>query len=366
MMALLFVAAALLLVWGAQRWLARHSLDGIEGDMTLDRAVVEPEEEFTLRILLRNTGRRPVPFVRVKLYFPYGIFPRDPAHTIRDIERRGNTVTYSAWLRPRQEVEFQLPVSIPKRGRYVLQHLMLYGGDFLGVDQHSREAGRFLEVIVPPKEAPDVTLRGRMGGVNGNHTVNRFLYEDAMLTAGCRPYTGQEPMKNILWKQSARGLGLMVKKFETTTEPKLTVLLNVDTGSAGEEELERCLSLTRTVCRILEEKAVTYELHTNARYDLLSSAIVMGTQRAREALEVRQGLGEAHFRRVLENLGRATGETTLSVAAFLEKAMGEGEVHSRILITSRSAMPEAAQLARLRAACGGKLQIFTPEEESYQ
>lgn len=363
---LLFVAAAIGLAWAAQRWLGRHSLDDVQAEAVLEQNVAEPDEPFVLRITLRNTGHRPVPFVRAKMYFPRGITPQDPAHTVRDIERRGSTVSYSAWLSPRQETEFRLPLCIAQRGRYVLQHLFVYGGDFLGLTEQVKEIKRFQEIVIAPREAPAQKLRGRLGGMTGNHSANRFLYEDAILTAGCRPYTGQEPMKSILWKQSARGIGLMVKKYDYTTEPKLTVLLNVDLKGDSSEEadaaLESLLSLARTTCRVLEEKAVTYELLTNAQYDLVSNMFAAGSQSAREALEVRQGLGAAHFHRVLQNLGRATRDTTMSAEAFLERALGDPESHSRILLTTRQGMPDAAMVARLRTACSGSLQVLTPED----
>lgn len=58
-----------------------------------------------------------------------------------------------------------------------------------------------------------------LGGFLGELSVNRYLYEDPILTAGYRSYTSGDPMRSIAWKQSVQGQGLMVKKWDYTTEP---------------------------------------------------------------------------------------------------------------------------------------------------
>ena len=69
-------------------------------------------------------------------------------------------------------------------------------------------------------------------------------------------------MRSISWKQSARGMGLISKKYDSTTEPRVTVLVQADAPSEEQmQQVEDCYSMARTVCRrILEEKAVSYRL----------------------------------------------------------------------------------------------------------
>ena len=51
-----------------------------------------------------------------------------------------------------------------------------------------------------------------LGGFLGELSVNRYLYEDPILTAGYRPYTSGDPMRSIAWKQSVRGTGTYGQK----------------------------------------------------------------------------------------------------------------------------------------------------------
>lgn len=358
--ALLVVALALLLEW----WLCRYGLRAVQEEFCPEQSVVEPGETVWLRVRLKNTGRLLLPYLRASLVFPPGIIPCDEGHARQDVDRQFVAVSYSVWLKPRQERDLRIPVRIPRRGRYILPRLTVKGGDFLGVAEPLRELNRFNEVVVAPAPAPEPPVQLRLGGLLGDLSVNRFLFEDPILTAGCREYTGREPMRQISWAQSARGRGLMVKQPDYTTEPVVTVLVNVAVRSTGlGGQVEECFSLARTVCAVLERRMIPYSLALNSvlEYGRTNHMAYAGGQ---NPAKLKQGLGETHFRRALELLGRATSRVDLPGEPFLLRAAGEGGVHCRILITTRDGMPPAGAVAQLRAASGGELLVITPQEEA--
>ena len=168
---------------------------------------------------------------------------------------------------------------LERRGRYVLEPMQVIGGDFLGLVEQSRTERGFHELIVPPRECALPELEEMLGGFLGELSVNRYLYEDPILTAGYRPYTSGDPMRSIAWKQSVRGQGLMVKKWDYTTEPRAVVLVHADTKDYDHPEpAELCYSMARTICRRLEEKAVSYRFAANAAFDLLLNAALSGEE----------------------------------------------------------------------------------------
>ncbi len=65
---------------------------------------------------------------------------------------------------------------------------------------------------------------------------------------------------------TARFGKLMVKKYDHTLEPTVTVLLNVECpgNEPDTESVERCFSLARTVCEAFEERRIKYGFITNA------------------------------------------------------------------------------------------------------
>ena len=165
-------------------------------------------------------------------------------------------------------------------------------------------------------------------------------------------------MRAIAWKQSVRGQGLMVKKWDYTTEPRAVVLVHADTKDYDHPEpAELCYSMARTVCRRLEEKAVSYRFAANAAFDLLLNAALSGEE-WRKPLETPQGYGPEHYRRVLEILGRATGQTVLSCARFCAEYYHPQEQVSCIVVTTE---PEEAVRAAVRPLPGIPLLVLTPE-----
>ena len=338
-MMLFFVIVLVLAVGLLQHRMAANSLESVREEYYPDGAVVEIGEEFHLVIRLENAGRRYLPFVRVQMDLPW----------VQDLNAKVMTVKRSTWLKPHEQIEFKIPLSVSARGRYVMPGLEISCGDFLGLKEKKRTLERFHEIVVPPRETGILEIETVLGGFLGDRSVSRFLYEDPVLTAGYREYTGREPMKMISWKQSSRGQGLVVKTCDHTVEPMVSVLLNTDGRKRKNTELlEVCFSLARTVCGILEEKGISYDFSMNAMMAGLST----------EPDELREGLGSRHFSRILECLGRATGEVTSSWPVFLERAAGKGMMRARILITVDDEAENTPVLARLREASGGNLLVL--------
>lgn len=330
-------------------------LDSVKEDHWIDTAIIEPDEKFHIVISLKNTGRGMIPFLRVTETLPHRMdLLTENDGCVREF-RDSKQVTYTTWLRPRQEVRKYLPVSASRRGRYFLQEMVLGGGDFLGLSERTRNYNRFREVVVIPKAAPEQAIGEVLGGFMGDVSVRRFIMEDPVLTLGYREYTGREPMKMISWTQSARGMGLMVKKYDYTLEPAVSVLLNIESAvDSCEEEIERCFSLTRTVCGTLEERGIQYDFATNA--------VIAGAMSDLSTMS--EGLGSRHFEGVLEALGRATHTVSGSADKLLEgsASAGYGSARGRILITPDRTALHPRTLNRLREVSGGNLLVIAVSE----
>lgn len=347
----IFLIVVVLLALLLQKVLVGKDLDLIEADHRPDVSVVEPEEQFHVEVSLRNKSRRIIPFLKVCENFVSGIDPVgcEGTRDVLDVCR----VEFSTWLRPRQSLKRSIPVSAAARGRYVLREFNLSTGDFLGLREETKVCGSFREVVVAPRELSIERLGDMFGGFLGDVSVNRFIMEDPILTLGYREYTGREPMKMISWSQSARGGGLMVKKYDYTLEPTVSVLLNVETQAQnGEELLETCFSLARTVCGMLEHRGVKYSFASNS---LLAGAPT-------DPGATGEGLGRRHFMGILECLGRATYSNNISARRLLEKEASRGTAAGCILITPGGEDEPVHAITSLREAVGGNLMILRASE----
>lgn len=347
---MIFIAIVVVAALVMQLVLLRNGLEYVEADHRPDVQVAEPDEPFHLDVFLRNKTRRFVPFLQVKEFFDEGITPLNggvPGGVVK-----GYHVSFTAWLRPGQRMKRPISLSVSQRGRYVLRPFQLYSGDFLGLRERSKDCGRFTELIVAPKPFPNQAISEVFGGFMGDVSVTRFIMEDPVLTLGYREYTGREPMKMISWTQSARGNGLMVKKYDYTLEPTVSVLLNVEVGLGREPLVEDCFSLARTVCTMLEQKGVKYRFTSNCELAGMSSFPDAGAE----------GLGWHHFQGILEHLGRATYTPRISFTRMLEQEAHRGSATGRILITPGVEHEPIQAINRLRESAGGNLLIIRASE----
>ncbi len=348
---LVFLAALALLL---QRSAQNRGTDSLTVRHRLSDVLVEPDQPFRLIISLENRSRHFFPFLRWSEHLP-GEAEVQGESQVSDALREGKVVSGTTWLKPRQGLEKPVTLSLPRRGRYLFRELSVSRGDFLGLQEERFSCSDICEVVVMPREAADPQLDQVLGGFLGDVSVRRFLFEDPVLTLGFREYTGREPMKNISWTQSARAGQLMVKNFDYTAEPSLSIVLNVECSQEdGVQRIEQCFRLARTVCRKMEDQGVSYDFHTNAQTlgELASWRYVS------------QGLGPRHFYGILEGLGRADGTAACSCQELLEGIARTPGPRTGVIFITPVRDPAAGQwTARLADLFGGQLLTLTADPE---
>ena len=352
-MTLLFLGILAALALLLQQRAQKRGLTGVEAQHRLSVRLAEPEERFQLILSLENRSRRFQPFLRWSLRIPEEMEVWDGS-AVSDDRLGGKLVSGTTWLRPRQGLEKPISVSISRRGRYLLRELTIGRGDFLGLREERFSCGNLREVVIFPREAPDQPLRQVLGGFLGDVSVRRFLFEDPVLTLGYREYTGREPMKSISWPQSAKAGHLMVKNFDYTADPSLSLVLNVECGQPDAEPwIERCYSLARTVCQELENRGIPYDFYTNAQMlGELSSWRHMA-----------KGLGPRHFRGILEGLGRASCLPACSCGQLLaDVARTPSGQDGVIFLTPAREADTEKWTGRLARLFGGQILVLTGEE----
>lgn len=349
---LLFLIMLIIVAAAAEKWSLEHGLDGVFHESRPAQKLVEPNEEFTYISKLTNTSRRFVPFVMVKQSMPRLAASKQVELHLPSAGDGDAVMTDTCYLMPRQCIEKKVALSIPKRGAYQFRGATLYGGDFLGVNETPVTLAQYREIVVVPKPYDGAELKETLGGYLGDVSVNRFIHEDPVLTAGFREYTGREPMKMIAWNKTAAQRTLMVKQYDYTVEPRATVLVNTEYGK-NIQALENCLSAARSVCEQLEDKKVQYAFMTNG-----ATAGVYAKWRS-----VEEGLGQKHLSFVLEGLGRVlaanTDEPFVETLARAKHSAQQGRGH--IIITPGTGNDAAWLFANeeLERACGVKSLIIS-------
>ena len=351
---IVFVVMLVLVGVAAELYSLKHALDGVSYDIRFSRAVVEPEEPLQLITVLTNRRRRFMPWIMVRQNVPDNLKTDKPLYT--NIFPSATQLQNTMYMMPRQRLTRRTPISLPDRGRYLFSGARIFGGDFLGLSERAMDYAVQRELVVRPRASGGIDIRTLLSGTMGLTSVNRFIFEDPILTLGFREYTGREPMKQIAWAQSARLNQLMVRQCDHTVERTVTVIFNVDTllfDSYGHQIIERCCSLARAVCEALEESHIPWAFISNAT----------AAGRPRGFGQVNDGLGEAHLNTVLEGLGRVDYTCWESLEALLGRAaLGGAMGRAHILITPSSREAGHALLEKLRLRCGQAVIPLTGEE----
>lgn len=353
-MSMAFLILLILAALALQTRTAGKGLERLTADYSADRKTVDPGERFTIELTVRNTGKRRVSCLKAEVLFDRAFFlcGRD-GEMIRDAERGGARFSESVRLQGGQTVRFRIPVQVRERGRYVLTHPELAAGDFLGIGESRKTLSFYREVVVAPGELPEAVISLAAGGFLGEWSVSRFLFEDPLMIRGFREYTGREPMGRISWTQSARRGDWMVKEYDHTAEPSVSVLLDVDTEILPRERSELCFSAARTVCSFLEGQRVPYEFRTNAAMDGTVSTLS----------GVARGIGEAHHAEVLECLGRALARAAwpreeLQEAASVGSRQNFSTVSGAIVILPDKKHRSGWELWEAQEQAGGRKVLF--------
>jgi uncharacterized protein (DUF58 family) len=181
-----------------------------------DRAFVG--DEITVELVVRNTGRLPIPWVQVGIGVP--------------VELRGAPVPDQVvTLGPYAERTLRYPVVCRRRGLYSLGTLFVETGDILGLTEHFSAVYAPGTVLVYPSIVP---LRG-LGLPARSPTIavpaRLPLFEDASRLVGVREYQQGDSWRRIHWPATAGSGRLAVKQWQPSTARETLICLDLDLAS---------------------------------------------------------------------------------------------------------------------------------------
>ncbi len=341
---LLFTVVILALFEIASR---RMDLRNLSVFFSLDTKLAEPGETVTLRYTVRNTGIFPILYAGLSFRLDTVFTPEENEEFLRQhavSDFAGTRISYHFFLGPHRQFSGKLRFSVNRRGVHSLGGYYLEFGDFLGLKPRLITGETNLRIICTAQSCQTPAIEA-LGGELGSVSVRRFLYDDPTMILGYRDYSGREPMKQISWSQSAKANRLIVRQHDFTTDHSAVVIVNIDPTSR--RLMERCLSLTGSVCRLLEREKIPYAMLSNG--DLHSLA---------------EGLGTSHLFFIQRRIGlsRLTGYTGFSsvIEACLQRKKA-GCTH--IVITPSLDEDIQAAVRRLERYIDLKPVVLCAEEE---
>ena len=311
-------------------------------------SLTEPDEIVTMTYQIQNTSALPIPFVSFSFRFPDGVEVRESADWI-EAHRIGGSLSqmysFDVNLRAHRGLRGKIHLCLKERGLYEMGTAYIETGDFLGFRSAVRHTDIRDRIICTARAFPEGPKVEPLGGYLGDISVRRFIMEDPSLILGYREYTGAEPLKSISWLQTARTGALTVKKHDFTVDTDVAVILDVE--QCPKAVAERCLSLVRTVCDVLEERRIPFSVLSNG--DLFATA---------------KGSGRMHNFEVQRRIGLARFTRYYSLQSLFDHWSGPGfSQRGSIVIAPRYTEALAADLARFQSRSGVKALLLLGEEE---
>lgn len=225
-------------------------------DLEVDRELVPPRtragQQVTVRLHLRNEGRRALPLVLLDDRVP----PELAAHArfaISGVEAGGRRAA-AYEIRP------------PRRGRYRIGPLAISYVDPFGLAATTRAAAATADLLVHPRieklRLPREPGTRRSTASSALRQLSGARGEDFYTM---REYAQGDDLRKIHWPSTAKRGKPMIRQEETPWHTRTMILLDDDTGNAGGEHaaFERAVEAAASLADLYYRSAYTFRLLTS-------------------------------------------------------------------------------------------------------
>lgn len=213
-------------------------------------------DKLELVEVIRNVKIMPVPWLRAESRIsPHLRFGSAAISEEREISanRYHRSVFF---MGPFSQITRRHHVTCLKRGHYEAGSVALTAGDLFGFSQKTRQLNIDCALDVYPRILGEDELDTPSTRWQGELAVKRWIMPDPFLTSGVRDYRAGDPMRDIHWRASARMGQLQVKVRDYTADPRMMVVLNVQTSEEQwgdlmdyeQEGIEQGIRIAATLC----------------------------------------------------------------------------------------------------------------------
>ena len=201
---------------------------GIEAEFEA-RSAYEGDVSY-LREEITNDKPLPLPALEVNLAMDRALqFSGEAKENANVTDQSYRRDIFSLFMR--QRVIRRLPFVCEKRGYYEITKADVIGYDFFFRRSFHDDRKVTTALYVYPRLLDAHRLDLLCKAVSGMIITQNRLFPDPFCFSGIRDYHPSDPMHHINWKASAKGQGLLVNQFDSTTNIRMRMIL--DTEDSG-------------------------------------------------------------------------------------------------------------------------------------
>jgi len=244
-------------------------------------------DEVSIRLVVRNAGRLPVPWLEINESAPMALVSTAPSAQVLTLAgREERTVQYTLICR--------------RRGYYQIGPLRGETGDVLGLEQRVLHWEEPRPLIVYPRVVPLQQLGLPSRSALVVLPARTPLFEDTSRVMGVRDYQPGDSQRRIHWTASARTGQLLVKQYQPAIARDTLLCLDMNLPSYGLRQRDEAAETAIVVAASLARHMIVQE-HLPAGL-ATEAADPLVNQRRRFLLPPRAE--RAHLTTVLELLAR--------------------------------------------------------------
>ncbi|MDD5946522.1 MAG: DUF58 domain-containing protein [Oscillospiraceae bacterium] len=287
---LLLIAFAFLLM---HILVKRYGFDRVEYSLRFSENEVTEGDTVTLIETVCSRKALPLPWLKVEMTTDAAL---EFAQMQSAVSGSARFISSFFSLRPYHRIQRHWQVRCTKRGVFAVSHVILVISDLFGtIEQSMALPDVSATLTVLPKAVDFSFTAGDPRSLIGDTQLRRSLMPDRMAMGGLRPYADGDPVRDICYSASARSIEPMVYRFCDTTQPTVTILLNMATkeydrdlvtdAAALEKEIKLCAALLLQ----LRDLRIPVRLCANTRMD-------------GQLLDTPAASGDAHIHHLLQLL----------------------------------------------------------------
>lgn len=228
-------------------------------DVTINRSFsspgVFPGDKLVYEMSVENRKLLPLTWVSIDEKFYSGV-EFEVKTKIQELNEEIYIHNTMLTLLPYQRVTRRYNLRAKKRGYYQIKQISMTSTNMLGTEEYN------VEKEIPAYVAVYPNIRNLDGAIipahtiQGDFSVKRWIIEDPMVITGVRDYSGNDSLKNVNWKATAKNQKLLVNKYDYTADKKIMIILNLERAEHSlvkeditvlEAAIEVCASLAAMV-----------------------------------------------------------------------------------------------------------------------
>ena len=233
------VIAIFIFVW-QQKLYNRMWDERLKIDISFKDSYVNVGDNSSLIEVINNDKYLPLPVLHVKFSTAKSFeFDNNDNATITDCYHRNDAFSVMA----NQKLTRKLTFKATKRGTFFIQGATVTAKDFFMTKTFANTLECNNVLYVFPRKIDTPEFDAYLNTVMGEIEAKKGLLEDPYTFRGIREYDVRDNMSKINWKASARSGELMVNQYGYSWEPKIKIVLNLDTNMMVRSEYITELSI---------------------------------------------------------------------------------------------------------------------------